>query len=170
MTIPEFTIRATHTKDWPQVKQLRLAMLRDTPIAFAETYAQAIEVPESEWISRAERGMSDTGTALVAIAEDGTWLGTMGAYIPEGISVPLLVGVYVRPEFRGTSFGIADALLGAVTAWAQQRSPWFMLHVHEDNARALAYYERHGFMLTGDSTAYNLDPSKQELEMIKSIG
>jgi hypothetical protein len=41
--------------------------------------------------------------------------------------------------------------------------------VHEDNARARRAYERRGFVLTGHTVPYNLDPSRNELEMVKGL-
>lgn len=43
------------------------------------------------------------------------------------------------------------------------------LYVHEDNARARAFYRRHGFAETGDSLPYELIPSELDLEMDLSL-
>ncbi|NII42528.1 ribosomal protein S18 acetylase RimI-like enzyme [Curtobacterium flaccumfaciens] len=43
------------------------------------------------------------------------------------------------------------------------------LHVHEDNARALAFYERRGFRRTGHTEPYELDPRRAEIEMVEQL-
>ncbi|MET1043614.1 MAG: GNAT family N-acetyltransferase [Microbacteriaceae bacterium] len=160
-------IRPTTDADWREVRALRLEMLQDTPEAFAETFAAASGHQESEWRMRAARGMSATGTSLVAIYR-GEWAGTMGVFLPED-EEPMLVGVYVTPRFRGPEFGVADALLTGIEEWASGRGSILTLHVHEENARAQAYYRKRGFRVTGRTFPYVLDARERELEMQKPL-
>jgi GNAT superfamily N-acetyltransferase len=164
-----FSIRPTTENDWREVRGLRLEMLRDTPIAFGETLEHALTVGEAEWKTRARRGTTPGGVVLAAITEGGRWIGTMGAYTPERTTVPMLVGVYVSPTFRGAERGVTSALLASVEDWAAQRSSRITLHVHEDNTRAHALYLKHGYQDTGATFPYVLDPSRRELEMVKSL-
>jgi hypothetical protein len=94
----ELTVRRTTEADWPAVRDLRLEMVQDTPIAFGETFETALAVPESEWRMRAARGSSPSSLGLAAIVDE-RWVGTMGAYVPAG-SGALLVGVYVSARPR----------------------------------------------------------------------
>jgi ribosomal protein S18 acetylase RimI-like enzyme len=55
--------------------------------------------------------------------------------------------MYVRPEARGR--GVADALMRALVEHARGRVRLLKLTVMADNARARAFYERHGFRLYG---------------------
>lgn len=169
MASQRYAIRRTTAADWQEIRQLRLEMIRDTPTAYAETLDDALGHGQGEWIMRGERGTAEHGIALAAITEDGRWIGTMGAFVPNSETGPLLVGVYVAPDFRGRSAGVADALLSAIEAWARTEGTRLALHVHEDNARARSYYERQGFAFTGQAIAYNLDASRNELEMVKSL-
>ena len=59
------------------------------------------------------------------------------------------MSVYVAPSQRGT--GLAGQLLDGVIAWARGEAGLNRLHlyVHEDNARAHAFYRRYGFTETG---------------------
>lgn len=43
------------------------------------------------------------------------------------------------------------------------------LHVDEHNAHAITFYEHHGYTATGNSVAYNVNPAKRELEMLKQL-
>ncbi|UTT39881.1 GNAT family N-acetyltransferase [Glutamicibacter mishrai] len=144
-------------------------MLADTPIAFSETMEQAKQVTEAEWRDRAKRGTAHNGTALVAIASTGQWLGTMGAYIPKEGDDPRLVGVYVTPEYRGEKSGITERLLEEIIQWASNYSQKLLLNVHERNARARRFYRKQGFVETGKIIPFNLDPQANEIEMIYII-
>jgi len=169
MSTQAFSIRRTVESDWRQIRDLRLEMIRDTPTAYNETLEEALGHDEAEWRMRGRRGTAEHGIALAAIAESGRWVGTMGGFVPDPETGPLLVGVYVAPDFRGRQTGLTDALLEAVEEWARTEGSRLTLHVHEDNARARKAYEHRGFVATGQSIPYNLDPSKRELEMVKQL-
>ena len=164
-----FLIRPTTDADWREVRDLRLEMIRDTPTAFAESLEEALSYDEAEWRMRGRRGASAHGIAIAAIAESGRWVGTMAGFVPDHDTGPLLVGVYVAPDFRGSKLGLTDALLAAVEEWARTEGDQLTLHVHEENSRARKTYERRGFVATGHTVPYNLDSSKNELEMVKKL-
>ena len=92
-----------------------------------------------------------------------------GGYIPKGTTGPLLVGVYVAPDYRGDAIGVTRLLLEAVEDWAREHGDTLRLEVHEDNPRARRFYEKRGFTLTGRSREYELEPGGLELEMIKPL-
>jgi len=168
MARPALVIRTTREDDWREVRDLRLEMLRDTPIAFGDRFERAVEFDEAEWRTRAKRGESATQTVIVAIEGD-RWVGTMGCYVPDAATGPLLVGVYVTPDRRGGASGVADALLDEIERWAAGRADTLRLEVHEDNPRARRYYERRGFAYTGHRREYELEPGGLELEMVKRL-
>ena len=168
MGISHFEVRATTEDDWQHVRALRLEMIADTPHAYAETLADALSHDEAEWRMRGRRGTDGRGAALAAIDESGRWIGAMGGYSTVATG-PMLVGVYVTPEFRGRQVGVTDALLAGIEDWARTESDRLTLHVHEDNARARAAYEHRGFVVTGAVIPYVLDTTQNELEMIKQL-
>jgi GNAT superfamily N-acetyltransferase len=164
----DLVIRTTTEDDWQAVRVLRLEMLRDTPLAYAETLEHALLVDEAEWRRRAARGTTAGQTSIVAI--DGErWVGHMGGYVPDAATGPLLVGVYVAPDRRGDAAGVSRLLLDAVERWALGHGDTLRLEVHEDNPRARRFYEKLGFTLTGRSREYELEPGGLELEMIKPL-
>jgi ribosomal protein S18 acetylase RimI-like enzyme len=172
MTSAKITVRRTTGRDWEEYRALRLEMLADTPLAFGETLADAEVRPESEWRTRSARGEASDQILVAAIENStGRWVGTMGGFVASGPDVtgPLLVGVYVSPDFRGRSYGVAAAMLREVEAWAATIDRILHLHVHEENARALAFYERSGYRLTGRTEPYLLNPQQRELEMVKAL-
>ena len=159
-------IRPTTADDWQQVRELRLEALADTPHAFAEHLADGLLVEEEGWRLRGARGTNPHSAYLAAI-DDGRWVGTMGGFVsPEG---PLLVGVYVTPDFRGGT-GVADALLTRIEEWARERGSILTLHVHSENTRARAFYVRRGFVDSGVTLPYVLNPDETEIEMVKQLG
>lgn len=147
-------------------------MLADTPTAYVESLASALAQTEGQWRSRAA-AMTGPGS-ITFVAEGGsaanTCCGLMRVVVkhPQEANRPLqamLISVYVAAAYRGS--GLADGLLtGAVDAAAGELGAGILqLGVHQDNARALAFYTRHGFRDTGLREAYPLDTSKKEIIM-----
>lgn len=164
-----FLIRRTTASDWQEIRDIRIEMIRDTPIAYIETLEEALALDEAAWKARGERGTAEHIMWIAAISATGQWVGMMGGFTPDPQTGPILFGVYVAPEWRGRQVGLTDALLGTIENWARTEGDQLTLHVHEENARAQKYYQRQGYIATGRSKAYNLDPSKSELEMVKPL-
>lgn len=152
--------------DWERLREVRLAQLLDTPMAFLETYETALAHGEEEWQARVRRVNEPGSVGLVAVTGAGEWVGTMISFTPEP-GAALLVGVWVHPEHRGGARGVTDALLDAVVGWARDEAgaERLLLMVHEENARAAAFYQRRGFEFTGATKPYALDPTASEREM-----
>lgn len=180
-------IRRVRTEEWEQVKEIRLAALQDpaASIAFLDTYENAAARPDGFWRERTVGAAEgDTVHQLVAEAADGRWLGTMtvlverpggdGALGGDVITVPQahIVGVYVRPEARGT--GLAHELIRAAQecSWslAEPRIERVRLFVHESNARAEAMYLRGGFRRSGVSVPVPGDETHREIELAVERG
>ncbi|MGX1369024.1 GNAT superfamily N-acetyltransferase [Streptomyces canus] len=126
-----YVIRSVRADEWPAVKELRLAALQDpvAPLAFLETYEEAVVRPDSFWEERTARGAegADEVQTIIAEAPDGRWVGTVTVLLEEpgttdwaGFAVERkqghLVGVFVRPEERGS--GLTDVLFDAAVEWA----------------------------------------------------
>lgn len=112
----DYVIRSIHADEWPAVKELRLRALRDpvADLAYLETYEEAAARPDSYWQERAARGAEGAAGAqqVVAVGPGGLWLGTLTVLVEEagttdwaGFPVERrqghVVGVFVRPEWRG---------------------------------------------------------------------
>ncbi|MER6127262.1 GNAT family N-acetyltransferase [Streptomyces sp. NPDC001795] len=173
-------IRPIRPDDWPAVKELRLAALQDpvAHLAFLETYEEALAKPDSFWQERAEGGAEGAVGAqqIIAEAPDGTWCGTLTVLVEEpgttdwaGFPVERkqghVVGVFVRPEHRGT--GLTKALFDAGLEWAWGRgAERVRLIVHEDNARAKSFYGKVGFVESGVTVPLTGHSGDSELEMV----
>jgi ribosomal protein S18 acetylase RimI-like enzyme len=162
-------VRRLREADWKLFRELRLAMLADTPLAYTETLEQSRTFDEQEWRSRARRGQAGGSAAtFVAADEDGGLVATMGGVL-EAVRSALLVSVFVRPEYRAS--GLADRLLDEVLRWAREEAGArrIRLLVHEENPRAIAFYARSGFRPTGRTEPYPLDPEAREVELAMGL-
>jgi len=168
VTTLTYSLRPTADADWREVRDLRLEMIRDSPNAYMETLEEALGRDEAEWRMRGRRGSAEHGIAVAAIEDSGRWIGTMAGYVDPTVGA-LLVGVYVAPDYRGRDAGVTDALLAAIEDWARTEGDRLTLHVHEQNTRAIAAYGHRGFSTTGQTIPYNLDPTTNELEMVKAL-
>lgn len=99
---------------------------------------------------------------LVAEGENGTVLGyaMMAGPLDEGT----LESIAVAPDARRQ--GVADALLSAVTGFAQERGlASLTLEVRASNAPAIALYEKHGFVPVGRRKNYYSRPKEDAILM-----
>ena len=178
--VVKYVVRPVRAEEWEEVRAMRLDALRDpaASIAFLETYEDAVARPEQFWRERAGRFELDGSVRqFVAEGADGRWWGSVTARVEEagaplafgrtsGVRQAHLVGVYVRPEHRGS--GVTEALFRAAVEWARSLEGLerVRLYVHEDNARAEGFYRRFGFVRSGSSDPVPSDPTKSEYEMV----
>lgn len=175
-----YTVRPVRAHEWREVKALRLAALSDeaAPIAFLQTFDEAVAHPDEFWHERVRASAVDAGAGasarqFVAIDEDGTWVGSLVALVEragetnvQGQTVAEsgggLVAVYLHPDHRGR--GVMESLFDAAIGWFRELGLVRAgLHVHEHNVRAERFYARYGFRLTGDGFT---GPHGWEREMV----
>ncbi len=116
------------------------------PGEFGNTLAQ-----EEAFIERT--GQSDNSLMLVATVEERL----VGTLTFDGGKRPRLrhqggMGITVRRDCWG--LGVGGRLMATLIAWARAGGVIrkINLHVREDNARAIALYQRFGFVVTGKNT------------------
>lgn len=159
-------IRRVRPEDWPRTRALRLEALADTPIGFLETLAQAQQLDDAAWQRRAARG-AEGGDSFQVLAWDGDRpVGTCVSFVQDGRA--WLAAVYVAPDARGQ--GLLSSMVEACADWARDGgAPELVLELHETNARARAAYARLGFVDTGRTTPYPLEPGGLEREMVLEL-
>jgi ribosomal protein S18 acetylase RimI-like enzyme len=134
-------VRPTTEEDWPALKAIRLAALRDAPTAFGVDYATAAANSDDQWRTRA----SGCGAARFFLAiENDEAVGLIAGVADHG-SQTELIAMWVRPDSRG--MGVAERLVDAVKALAVASGhARVLLDVSADNARAASFYRRQGFV------------------------
>jgi len=156
------TVRAAGAGDWELVRDVRLAALRDSPDAFASTYAREAAYTEEQW-----RGWFSDRFALFLAdlddrAEPGGPAGLAGVYDRDDVAG--LLSMWVRPDARGR--GVGEALMSAAAGWASARGrDALYLWVAEANEPARRLYERHGFTPTGERQPLPSNPAIPEIRM-----
>lgn len=178
----DYSIRTIRADEWERAREIRLAALQDpiAHLAFLDTYEDAVRRPDSHWQERAEGASGSGGGSVrqfVAEGPDGSWAGTITLLVEHPsdevrfgeaakVEQTHIVAVYVRPEARGS--GVIDALFRAGVEWSWTLSEppvaRVRLYVHEENARAAAFYRRFGFVATGERVQVPGSETAQELE------
>ena len=153
------TIDRLHDDQWRELRDLRLAALADSPLAFWSTWAQEAGFDEQRWTS-----FLHAATWFVARHESRT-IGGVGALLrPEIADEPEMIGMWVAPTFRRN--GVATNLVAACCDWASdQRHRAVTLWVVDSNAPARRLYEKFGFGDTGERARHPNDPDSVEIRM-----
>ncbi|GAB2459829.1 GNAT family N-acetyltransferase [Streptomyces incanus] len=176
----EYVVRSVRAGEWPEVKALRLAALRDpvADIAFLDSYEVAAARPDTYWQERTANAAEGAGGVrqFVARTADGALVGTVAVVVEEAgttdwAGMPVerrqghLVGVYVAPGHRGSE--VTKALFEAALEWAWgQGVERVRLIVHPGNGRALGFYRKAGFTESGVTVPLAGRPDEHELEMV----
>lgn len=145
MSEPTLTIRRTSGDDWALLRAIRLEALRDTPEAFGATYDESLIFSDNEWRTFAEK------RCYFLAERDGAVVGMIsGGFNDAHPGTRWMYGMYVTPSDRGT--GAAQELVRHVSEWAHgEGADELFLHVGSSVARARAFYEKMGFVPTGDT-------------------
>ncbi|WP_433401053.1 GNAT family N-acetyltransferase [Streptomyces sp. CA-146814] len=178
----DHVMRAVRAEEWPQARRLRLEALRDpaAPVAFQDSYEAAVERPDGFWQDRTAAAAEGWDVRqFVAESPEGEWVGTVTVLVERpgdevrfgeapAVDQGHLVGVFVRPEVRGS--GVADALFRVAVDWcwslSAPRLERVRLYVHEDNPRAAAFYRRFGFVPSGQRIPVSAERPEWELEYV----
>lgn len=140
-------------------RDVRLRALREAPYAFGSTYEREVAFTDEDWLQRINNlalFMAEVGDGIVGI---------IGGYRPSGQAetVREVVSMWVDPSVRGS--GVSAELVQAIKDWSiQEGAEQLSLWVAEGNDRALAFYERMGFELTGGRKA-GFDAENEDLHM-----
>ena len=160
-------IEAVTRENLSLFKMVRLEALRESPLAFGSTYAREAAFDEAEWLKRLERWNGEKGIGFLAM--DGeVGCGIAGALIENDDSRATLVSMWTAPTHRKD--GVGTMLVEAVLGWAESRGIKTLdLLVTGVNDGAMRFYERLGFVRTGKTQAYPIDPSITEYEMARDV-
>ena len=142
-------IREAKPTDALHFRELRLAALRDNPIAFTADYQKNFNQPTRYWEDLLTM-LADESTIFLAEHEN-TLIGMTGVVrgsAPKTRHVAWIWGVYISPEFRGLH--LAEGLIRSCFDWAKARQVVLAkLGVAAVNQSAIRCYERCGFKTYG---------------------
>ncbi len=106
-----------------------------------------------------------TVSLVVAETEEGHVLGygVLGVILDEGC----LEKIATRPEYQRQ--GIAQAILGSFLRYGQEHLAFLTLEVRDDNAPALALYEKNGFVEVGRRKNYYPEVHRDAILMTREF-
>ena len=165
----EVVVRRISAEDGALLRDVRLRALQDTPSAFGSTYAAELSRSDAQWAERAAAGATGTDR-ITALAFDGDeCVGLAGGFRndEDGHHADIdVVSMWVAPSHRGS--GVAEQLVDTVLEWARDDAEADVvgLWVTRGNHRAQRFYERLGFVETGDVQPLPSDPCKDEVRMV----
>jgi ribosomal protein S18 acetylase RimI-like enzyme len=139
-------IRRVTGDEWRELRDTRLASLRDAPDAFGGTYEASVSRTDEWWRDWAKRSAESDEQAMFLAWDESRPAGISGTYRHEGTWS--LIAMWVEPGKRGAGLGrqLVDAVTGFVRA---QGAAEIFLGVTEGNDVARSLYERYGFEPTG---------------------
>lgn len=130
--------------DWSDLKQVRLAALKDSPDAFGATYENAIKLTPEDWQLRASQNQDPK--FLIAYSQDKPVGLTGGGFNKAEYE---LIAMWVSPEHRGS--GTANSLIEALKLHAvSEGHSEVILKVAVSNQSACRTYEKCGFEIAGN--------------------
>jgi ribosomal protein S18 acetylase RimI-like enzyme len=141
-------IRLATQEEWERLRDLRLRSLADAPDAFGSTLEFERGHDEAAWVGWIE-GWEGSRNALFIAERGAEWIG-MAVGSRDGDQADAhLYGMWVDPAWRGRGIGarLVDRVLGWAGSWAARS---VVLAVTETNAGAAVFYERLGFVDTGE--------------------
>ena len=134
-------VRKTNVQDWVSLKTVRLEALHDAPTAFGVSYQAAINYTDERW---KELASSESQSHFWLALDRDRPVGMIGAGVDQ-IGRFNLIGMWLRPEFRGS--GVAEHLVNAVKARAiNMGCRRVILGVSPDNIRASRFYRKQDFV------------------------
>ncbi len=145
------TLRSAREEDAPAYRDLRLEALRNHPEAFSSDYAANLAKPMTFWVERLRFSSADSAVMMYFAVHDQQLIGMCGitrTNSPKTWHSANIVGMYVRPEWRGLR--IAEELVTACVDWARTQEVRIVkLAVVTTNTRAIRCYARCGFQVYG---------------------
>lgn len=163
-------VRRINPEDGGLLRRTRIAALSDAPGDATTTVTRAVARDDLHWEESAAANASGPlqATFFAQHPDDpDEVVGMVGAYANQDGTVNI-VGLWSAVGFR--DIGVADGLLAATAAWAQESGGGRLrIWVVERNEHARQYYERQGFEATGTAIPYEPDPRISQLEMIRPL-
>ncbi len=165
-------VRPLTSSDGMVLKDVRLRALRDTPLAFTQTFAEVEHDPDDEWVEWAGEMSADGGDSATYLAfgdDPDVATGMAGGYLQrEDPTEAVVWGVWVDPAARGS--GAGRDLVSAVLDWAVRRGcERATLCVTDTSDVAISLYRSLGFTEHGPRRPHRNLAGATETSMIKAL-
>ena len=136
-------IRFVGGDEWQTWRDIRLRALQDAPNAFGSTYERELVFTESDFRNRLD-GSDPSVIAFVGDEPVG-----MGAGFQDAEGWLHVVAMWVDPASRGQ--GVGGLVVKELVNWSGEHGLRAYLDVATGNYAARRFYERHGFVGTGET-------------------
>lgn len=150
---------------WRQLRGAWLDMITTQPSDDAESLDVALVVPESGWRERIA-ALTDIDCFAEALAdESGEWFGFVSGYFDD---LSLDRTAYVT-HLHAVHGGVETEalLLDRVAQWAAlYAAEALVVGIREDRVAMMERFEDHGFRRTGVRRRCDLDPGRDEIELV----
>lgn len=131
-------IREVRAGDVPAVIELVAATLGEFGLEFG------VGAPTDDQLRQLPGSYAEHGGAFWVATDGDALVGTAGVF-PVAPETFELRKMYLRPATRGT--GIGTRMLATAIEWSRAHGGrWLVLDTVEAMSRAIAFYERHGFV------------------------
>jgi GNAT superfamily N-acetyltransferase len=166
---PAVSVRAVRTGDETRLRALRLRALTDSPDAFASPAAQEAQLPAAHWAELARQSEAADHLAIYVAVVGDDWLGMgAGRWHDRERGVAQLWGMWVDPAAR--RLGLGERLVADVRGWAAAQGARFLrLGVATRPGDATPFYERLGFVRTGETRMMRTDPTRPAHFLVRPV-
>jgi GNAT superfamily N-acetyltransferase len=163
------SVRAVRAGDEPQLRELRLRALIESPDAFAATAEEEARLPGSHWAELAHQSEVADHLAIYVAIDGEQWLGMgAGRWYERERGVAQLWGMWMDPSARG--LGLGERLVHDVRGWAARQGARFLrLGVATRPGDATPFYEGLGFVRTGEIGWMRRDPSRAAHYLVRPV-
>jgi ribosomal protein S18 acetylase RimI-like enzyme len=153
-------LRAVRAADAPRLREFRLRALADAPSAFAAIPEQEAALPASHWSELAHQSELADHLVIYVAADGRRWIGmAAGGWHDRDRGIAHLWGMWVDPAARRLRIG--DRLVTEVRGWAAGHGARFLrLGVITAADDATRFYERLGFVRTGETSPLRREPTR----------
>jgi ribosomal protein S18 acetylase RimI-like enzyme len=162
----EVTVRRLRPDEWRAFRELRLAALRNDPLAFGSTAEREGAYSDEKWREWAASGSVGVREAtFLALGPGDRPVGMLGVFTAD--ERLHLWGMWVDPACRGR--GVGRALLAEALGWVDRERPGsaVMLDVNPTQGSAVRAYLSSGFTYTGVERPLGHHPPSVTREMAR---
>lgn len=164
MTTSTYSLRVGAPSDASLLRDLRCEALLESPSAYGAQFSEIVTQPLTYW----EKLLRQRHYVLACTSDEAVGMACVDRYDSEGTAGLGIFSMYVRAGFRGST--VAHDLISECKLFAQRcDQDSLYLDVVEGNDRAIAFYIREGFHLTGDVRPMAKDHSRNIKTMVCAL-